>query len=232
MTQSLAWRSDVTTARRGPGPLLESDVKRHVRWSASAMLLLRLPDGHPVEMSDAFLRVIGRDRPAAMRVSAGECTQDPEETATSLRLMADGKLDGYLRRIRIRRPRGELVEADIRVDVCSYRAVRDTALVRVSPRRQHAGVTDPLIEMSVGPRGLAVVGGVDWAASVPDRPSLADLPDLTDREREIVARLSAGWRVRRIAENLFLSESTVRNHLTAVYRKFGVRSQVELLDKL
>jgi DNA-binding CsgD family transcriptional regulator len=196
------------------------------------MLLLRLPDGRPVEMSDALLRVIGRDRPGAMSTSAPAYTQDPEETATSLRLMADGKLDGYLRRIRILRPRGELVEADVRVDVCSYRAVRDTALVRVSPRRQHAGVTEPLTEMSVGPRGLAVVGGVDWATPVPDRTSLVEAPELTDREREVVARLSAGWRVRRIAESLFLSESTIRNHLTAVYRKFGVRSQVELLDKL
>jgi DNA-binding CsgD family transcriptional regulator len=29
-----------------------------------------------------------------------------------------------------------------------------------------------------------------------------------------------------------VSESTVRNHLTAVYRQFGVHSQAELLAKL
>jgi DNA-binding CsgD family transcriptional regulator len=35
-----------------------------------------------------------------------------------------------------------------------------------------------------------------------------------------------------IARALFLSESTVRNHLTSVYRKFGVGSQHELLSRL
>jgi DNA-binding CsgD family transcriptional regulator len=31
---------------------------------------------------------------------------------------------------------------------------------------------------------------------------------------------------------MYSSQSTVRNHLTAVYRKFGVHSQRELLDLL
>ena len=35
-----------------------------------------------------------------------------------------------------------------------------------------------------------------------------------------------------IAQELFLSQSTVRNHLTSVYRKLGVRSQQELLSVL
>jgi DNA-binding CsgD family transcriptional regulator len=33
-----------------------------------------------------------------------------------------------------------------------------------------------------------------------------------------------------MAREMFLSTSTVRNHLGAIYRKFGVRSQVELLQ--
>ena len=35
-----------------------------------------------------------------------------------------------------------------------------------------------------------------------------------------------------IARSMYLSQSTVRNHLTAVYRKFGVHSQRELLELL
>ncbi|MDX6204840.1 MAG: Bacterial regulatory protein luxR family, partial [Frankiales bacterium] len=42
----------------------------------------------------------------------------------------------------------------------------------------------------------------------------------------------AGERVPMIAERMFLSQSTVRNHLTSVYRKQGVRSQQELLRLL
>jgi DNA-binding CsgD family transcriptional regulator len=59
-----------------------------------------------------------------------------------------------------------------------------------------------------------------------------ELHQLTSREYEIVVRLSSGERVPTIARGLFLSESTVRNHLTAVYRKFGVRSQAELVTRL
>ncbi|MDT7544671.1 MAG: hypothetical protein QOE99_781, partial [Actinomycetota bacterium] len=66
-------------------------------------------------------------------------------------------------------------------------------------------------------------------------PTSMDLPELhqlTTREYEIVVRLSSGERIPTIARGLFLSESTVRNHLTSVYRKLGVRSQIELMTWL
>jgi DNA-binding CsgD family transcriptional regulator len=53
---------------------------------------------------------------------------------------------------------------------------------------------------------------------------------LSSRELDIVGRLLAGDRVPAIAKSLFLSQSTVRNHLSAVFRKFGVSSQQELID--
>jgi len=66
-------------------------------------------------------------------------------------------------------------------------------------------------------------------------PALARLPqgnELSARQTEIVARLVAGERVADIAASMFLSPSTVRNHLAAIYRKFGVHSQAELLAAL
>jgi PAS domain S-box-containing protein len=66
-------------------------------------------------------------------------------------------------------------------------------------------------------------------------PALAQLPpgsELSARQTEIVARLAAGERPADIARSMFLSPSTVRNHLTAVYRKFGVHSQAQLLAAL
>jgi DNA-binding CsgD family transcriptional regulator len=54
---------------------------------------------------------------------------------------------------------------------------------------------------------------------------------LTPRELDIVRRVVTGDRVRAIAERLFLSQSTVRNHLSSVYRKLGLRSQQELVDR-
>jgi DNA-binding CsgD family transcriptional regulator len=53
---------------------------------------------------------------------------------------------------------------------------------------------------------------------------------LTARESEIVTRLLEGDRVPAIAAKLFVSQSTVRNHLASVFSKLGVASQQQLLD--
>jgi DNA-binding CsgD family transcriptional regulator len=53
---------------------------------------------------------------------------------------------------------------------------------------------------------------------------------LSVRELEVVRLLRAGDRVPAIARRLYLSQSTVRNYLSSVFRKLEVRSQQELLD--
>ena len=51
--------------------------------------------------------------------------------------------------------------------------------------------------------------------------------DLTSREREILGLLTRGWTTRQISKELFLSEGTVKSHLTAIYRKLGVTNRTE-----
>jgi DNA-binding CsgD family transcriptional regulator len=67
------------------------------------------------------------------------------------------------------------------------------------------------------------------AAELPGDPALGRL---SGRELEIVMRLMNGDRVPAIAESLFLSPSTVRNHLSAVFRKLRVGSQQQLIHLL
>jgi DNA-binding CsgD family transcriptional regulator len=74
--------------------------------------------------------------------------------------------------------------------------------------------------------------GFTAATAVPDASSVPGLEDLSVRQREVVARLFRGERVATIARDMFLSQSTVRNHLASIYRKLGVRSQSELLEAL
>jgi DNA-binding NarL/FixJ family response regulator len=45
-------------------------------------------------------------------------------------------------------------------------------------------------------------------------------------------RLVRGERVPTIARALYVSQSTVRNHLSVIFRKLGVHSQEELLRAL
>jgi DNA-binding NarL/FixJ family response regulator len=61
---------------------------------------------------------------------------------------------------------------------------------------------------------------------------LAETSMLTARQQEVLRRLVAGQRVRTIAAQLFVSQSTVRNHLSAIFEHFGVHSQAELLERV
>lgn len=56
--------------------------------------------------------------------------------------------------------------------------------------------------------------------------------DLTPREWQILRQLMRGGRVPAIAKVLEISPHTVRNHLKSIFRKFGVKSQKELLEAL
>ncbi|MGI8665254.1 MAG: helix-turn-helix transcriptional regulator [Jatrophihabitans sp.] len=60
--------------------------------------------------------------------------------------------------------------------------------------------------------------------------NLPGISRLTTRQLEILTRLLEGDRPPAIATKLFLTQSTVRNHLATVYTKLGVSSQQELLD--
>jgi DNA-binding NarL/FixJ family response regulator len=79
---------------------------------------------------------------------------------------------------------------------------------------------------------IEVVGLVSGFDVVPDADSLPGLADLSPRQWEILTRLLRGERVPGIAKELFLSQSTVRNHLSELFRKLGVHSQEELLALL
>ncbi|HEX9956367.1 MAG TPA: response regulator transcription factor [Fibrella sp.] len=52
---------------------------------------------------------------------------------------------------------------------------------------------------------------------------------LTKREREVAVLVGKGMRNKQVATQLFLSETTVRHHLTSVYEKLGISGRQELL---
>ncbi|RKD18655.1 DNA-binding response regulator [Pelobium manganitolerans] len=54
--------------------------------------------------------------------------------------------------------------------------------------------------------------------------------DLSEREIEILEQLAVGLPYTAIAENLFISPSTVRRHIENIYRKLQVHSKVEAVN--
>jgi DNA-binding NarL/FixJ family response regulator len=57
----------------------------------------------------------------------------------------------------------------------------------------------------------------------------AKIRSLTAREREIVGLIGRGLNRKKVAEKLFVSEATVRNHLSSIFAKLGVSNQFELV---
>ena len=60
-------------------------------------------------------------------------------------------------------------------------------------------------------------------------PEAAKVSKLTEREREIAALIGEGLKNKQIANRLFISETTVRHHLTSVFDKLGVTDRLELI---
>lgn len=84
-------------------------------------------------------------------------------------------------------------------------------------------------EVIFGPGVAAsVLGVVGDAADEAEQPS-DDFPELTAREREILALLASGRRTADIASQLYLSPKTVSNALTAIFAKLGVGSRAEAI---
>jgi DNA-binding CsgD family transcriptional regulator len=81
-------------------------------------------------------------------------------------------------------------------------------------------------------REIELSGVASGFSRVPDITELPGLSELSGRQWEVLTRLLRGDRVPAIAEDLFVTQSTVRNHLAEVYRKLGVHSQQDLLALL
>lgn len=80
-----------------------------------------------------------------------------------------------------------------------------------------------ILGRSVGPRVLSALHAS--AAPASDRP----FPELTRREFEVLHLLAHGQSNNAIANELFVSEKTVRNHLSLIFDKLGVSSRAEAI---
>ena len=107
------------------------------------------------------------------------------------------------------------------------------------PGWQGALLPEPLVErIKNGPewqyhgQQIALYAGPmdDLCLMIASRPG--PLAQLSQREQEIAHLFAQGLTHKAIAEQLFISPATVRNHLAHVYRKLGVSNKTELLKQL
>ncbi|MEU7132286.1 response regulator transcription factor [Streptomyces sp. NPDC046261] len=75
--------------------------------------------------------------------------------------------------------------------------------------------------------GPSVAARLGTYFSPPDgMPGRAAFPSLTDRELQILEYIARGWDNRRIARSLVLSEKTIKNHVTRLFRKLEVKDRM------
>jgi DNA-binding NarL/FixJ family response regulator len=99
-------------------------------------------------------------------------------------------------------------------DITPANLVRAIRAVRAGMSTVHPGITRKLLER------------ISLMSRTRSRGTLSIHSDgLTDREVEILAGIAKGSSSRELAAKLFVSESTVKSHLRAIYRKINVRDR-------
>lgn len=63
------------------------------------------------------------------------------------------------------------------------------------------------------------------------RPRPPAFPELTDREREVLELIAAGARNPDIAQALFISPKTVRNHISNIFSKLQVADRADAIER-
>lgn len=117
------------------------------------------------------------------------------------------------------------------------RTLRQPSIVAVSPTATATGVRraldagadaivfEPELELTL-PVAVSAVGSGQSVVPRKMRASV-ERPTFSHRERQVLAYVSQGLTNAQIADELFLSESTIKSHLSSAFAKFGVRSRRE-----
>ncbi|KGN41677.1 LuxR family transcriptional regulator [Knoellia aerolata DSM 18566] len=70
-----------------------------------------------------------------------------------------------------------------------------------------------------------------WFTGMAAQPGRESFPQVTEREREVLDLVARGYDNRRIAKALFLSDKTVRNHISTILTKLGAADRAEAVQR-
>jgi DNA-binding NarL/FixJ family response regulator len=185
-----------------------------------------LADDHPLYRAGVRLMLEG----APDLEVVGEAASVPELLAEMRRVDADVVV------LDVAMPGGDGIDA-----IRALHEVRPALMVLIltmfgdtgsARRAMRAGASGYLVKGASGDDVLAAVRAVAAGQVVIDgqvRDALEREPAglLTVRERDVLRLMASGLTNTAIAERLFLSEKTVRNHVSAVFRKLGAGNRVD-----
>ena len=101
-----------------------------------------------------------------------------------------------------------------------------TDLLFKSIRKVHAG--EIWLDTHTTAAVLRQFSANDDYGSLPTNGRTRERAPLSQREREIVGLVAQGFKNKEMAEKMFISEQTVKNHLHNIFDKLGVSDRLEL----
>lgn len=215
--------------------------------SSAQPIRLLIADGHPIVLEGLRtvlghlpnLQVVG-EASDGMEAIEKTVSLDPDIVLMELKLP---RVDGLtvLRSIQARAGRSkvilfsssenkeEFVEA-MKLG-CSGILAKDSSLTLIekSIQKVYAGeiwldsnTTAAVIRQFASPTDFPPVHGTTNGKTTRERAQLSQ------REREIIILIAQGYKNKEIAEKMFITEQTVKNHLHNVFDKLGVSDRLEL----
>ena len=109
----------------------------------------------------------------------------------------------------------------LRLGARGYLIKQDVATIAPALRSVMAGQS--VLEGEVLARATAL--SVDGARPRREEP---EMRGLTEREREVVRAIADGMSNAEVAAALYMSEGTVRNHISAILAKLGLRNRTQI----
>ncbi len=104
--------------------------------------------------------------------------------------------------------------------------LKDVSLERLAEGIRAVARGESVIQPALTERLVAAARGMGWRF-----PSLEPPDPLTEREVEVLRLMTGGYSNREIAEALTLAEGTVKNHISAILSKLGVRDRTRAVLK-
>jgi DNA-binding NarL/FixJ family response regulator len=128
----------------------------------------------------------------------------------------------------------ELIHAGLRAGALGY-LLKDVTSEQLAVTIRMAAQGQVLLQPEIANKVFASLPSGSATTSVPASLEGARSPagatqeveQLTEREYEILVLVARGSSNRQIAENLFLAEGTVKNHLSSIFGKLGVRDRTQ-----
>jgi DNA-binding NarL/FixJ family response regulator len=102
----------------------------------------------------------------------------------------------------------------------------DPLIEAVHTVARHESLLAPAITRRLVERYVELDGAAGRPRPTPMAEAVARA-GLTNREREVLVGLAAGWSNTELAAELHLSEATVKSHVSSVLAKLGLRSRVQ-----